>query len=765
MIYDLIKIEDLSRFLNQFQAKVIHPDDPRWISFWRDMTKKCIEGVWFEDFGKWRYGRGNLGFYHHYTRIPDLDIVHKTHGKMIKPLIRDLEWHRSYYICEAMGFSGFSEDEKYTSHKGIFDVKKSKARLSDPEYLSFFKPNGEFKEYIDPRTNLFRLHDEPVGIPLYQNAAKNHIELGSRGGGKSLYYALAEVQYMLTFKGLKHYNENTNIVSSPNVKINVGSGIKQKSSDTLKHIAESMENLSVDRECGVWGSPDDLEKGLRYEPSPFWRYMAGSFDTDAKYGWHELREKKEGGRWKKIRGSAIYHKSYASNKKTGAEAGAGGRRSLIMYEEIGLFEELLEAWASDEAVVSIDGHQFAPRIGIGTSGNIETIKAARHLMTHPDQYNILEFPTEVEDETSGFFLNVAIADKTFKDKNGNTDEIAAKEFYEAKLESKLKTNDSAIINGYKMNYPTKIEHMWVSKSGDLLPVKEAELRERELMKNNLYESIGTPIKLYYDKNKVTGVDYEVDATARPFYDDNMDDRSDLSGSVVMYEQPFTINGVIPTDAHIFTHDPYVSDAWDEGGSLGATHVWINPKYIPYGAKGNCLAATYIGKHPKGVDGYNEVLEKLLAFYGNPFRMLWYESNRGDKLRSYMIRKKKAGLLCLQPQFEQGNHIYLKNTTKTGFVVGSQISKISMIDALNDWLLEETQLSGEDEPIQNIFRIPCIFTVRQIKAFELKGNYDLVSSMLGLPLALGEIEHTMTEDKTRGINPMGKMMKLVKQRVG
>lgn len=99
------------------------------------------------------------------------------------------------------------------------------------------------------------------------------------------------------------------------------------------------------------------------------------------------------------------------------------------------------------------------------------------------------------------------------------------------------------------------------------------------------------------------------------------------------------------------------------------------------------------------------------------------------------------------------------------MVGSHVAKISMIDRLNEWLLEETQLVGEDEPKLNIYRIPCIFTIRQIKAFELKGNYDLVSSMLGLPLALGEIQHTMKENMNPNKNPLGAMTKYIKQRMG
>lgn len=1119
-----IKIEDLSRFLSQFEPQLIHPDDPRWLSFWRETKKKCIEGVWFEDFGKWRYGRGNLGFYHHYTRIPDVDKVNKTHGKLIRPLIRDLEWHYSYNMLVARGFSGFDEDDKYTSDWRVFNAKKTKGLPADDE-LCLYKSDGTFKEFIEPYENVFRLHDKPVGKPLYNNDAKNQVVLGARGGGKatplytsiptpngwvkmkdlsvgdfvfdrngnptkvthlhpqgqkeiyevylkdgrviecckdhlwlvkynkkeqvlstqemlnkglyyntakgklfkfkvpingavqypekkliidpyvlgcllgdgtlttatpkiaigdteilenikeklkgfefkydtstnnnytivdtdkkdiyidtssvkrfkskgfykkggnrlttairklgldksckekfipeiymqgsieqrlellrglldtdgsctktgaveftstnkklaiqvlllsrslglatsfgiddrshiqheikghvcykpcsyrvyinttipifkissklnrlegkkvtiyqthsnitnivatgkytemqcitvdcqdhtyltddyvvthnSIYHINGEVFYDITFDGAKVYNEES--IKNPNqILINVGAGIKGKSAKTLAFMKISSNFLKTSPEAGTWSRVGEDD----WEPCPFYKEMTGTFDTDDERGWTNKFSVKTGTGWEERgTGSTVYHVSYSANKKTGAESGAGGRRSLIMYEEIGLFEDLLNAWGSDEAVVSVDGVQFAPRIGIGTSGNINTIKAAQKIFTHPDEYNCIGFKGK-DNEKHCFFLPAYIVDKRFKDKNGNTDLEKAKKYYSDKLEEKLKTNDAAIINNWKMNYPIEIEHMWISSEGELLPGREAELREKQLLKNNLYESIGTPISLRWDNTSPEGVSYEVNPRAYPIYDDNFQDKESLEGTIMMYEPPFKINGKIPTDAHIITHDPYVSDAWDEGGSLGVTHVWINPKYIPYGAKGNCLAATYIGKHINGLDGYNKELEKLIAFYGNPLRQLWYEANRGERLRSHFLKRNKGHLLCLQPQFEQGQHIYLKNTTKTGFIVGSQISKIAMLDRLNDWLLEETEINGEVE--KNIFRLPCIFTLRQIKDYTLKGNYDAVSSLMGFPLALGEIEHSIKEKLDRQKNPFGKMSKFLKQRMG
>ena len=160
-----------------------------------------------------------------------------------------------------------------------------------------------------------------------------------------------------------------------------------------------------------------------------------------------------------------------------------------------------------------------------------------------------------------------------------------------------------------------------------------------------------------------------------------------------------------------------------------------------------MADTYIGKNLDGIDRYNETLEMGMALYGNPVRNLWYEANRGDRLRAYFLKKRKADLLCLRPQFEQGQFIYSRTVSQTGYIVGNNLAKISLVDALRDWLLEKKEVNGIE--YSNLERIPCIFTVRQIKSYNLKGNFDGVSALMGITLAIGEQNHRMM-NKTKTV---------------
>lgn len=1095
-MFRFIKIEDPSRFLDQFKPLEIHPHDPLYIPFWRDMKRKCIEGLWFEDFnGKWRYGRGNLGFYGHYCTLIDTDKKTKSR-KTFRPDIRDLEWHRSYYILEAKGFSGFTNDDKYTSYENIKSINKNE--LDDFQKKAFLKSNGQFKEYVNPREYLFATHDKPLGLPQYLNQTKSHLEFGCRGSGKDLeentlvytengpvkikdikvgdriygadgklttiiqrrdfndqmqykitfkdgrsiecggghlwtvinsrgrkqtlelndiktnyrsyqrpngrydtkyfvqqcnpieyqkkelpidpyyvglwlgdgnshntgvttmddeiveflyyfaeswglhvqinenvsktcptynlnirkgdgrytnpllqelknlnlidnkhipniykyssveqrlalvrglmdadgycddnhidiilvnekliddlreillslgckakktvkyieekpyyrlhivspisifslkrkqsywddenrseyslkyrkskqskngieliepvcvkpsvciavdnedslfvagdyivthnsyYYALGEMKYNLCFSGLKSFDiDNIDYILNnlPVVHQNLGAAIKSKAFETAKKIDESLRELKINKDLGAFYLGP--EEG--WVPNPFWIRMNGSYDPDKSSSWQNLHRVKRGNEWIiEGEGHSIETKIYSPNKRTGAQAGAGGRKDFILYEEIGLFEELLTAWMSDEAVISVEGDRFGVKVGIGTSGNIDTIEPARKIFMHPTEYKCLEFTEFDEDAKTCFFLADWMVDRRFKDKHGMTDEEAAIEHHKNEHKLREDTGDPDIINGYRMNNPHKIEHMWLSHEGNLLPTKEAEVREKQLLKGNLYEKLGTPVVLFADPRKPEGVSYEVDHESKPILsmtDDNME------GCIMMYEQPFRYNGQIPPDAHFIFHDPYFSEAMDKGGSIGATIVLINPKYIPQGSKGNCIAMTYFGKNPNGLDAYNRNLELICQFYGNPHRKLWYEANKGEFVRSYFIHpsRRKAYLLCLRPQFVQGAHVYKKNTPYTGFMVPNGVAKLNMITKLNDWLLEETTLidqeTQKEETLANIFRIPDLLLIRQIKAYTLKGNFDTVSALLAAPLALEEEEHVM-KDKLMGQN--------------
>jgi len=552
--------------------------------------------------------------------------------------------------------------------------------------------------------------------------------MGARGTGKSYSMAGMGALYELVFDGKKTYDIGMPVKKTTSL-IEIVSGNAAKSSELISKIKYAMEQLAMNPKFGVWGNPDSDD----YEPCPFYKIMEGSVESNnQKNPWiNSYSVKKKGKVVKAGSGSALFHTVHSLNKKEKGASSAGGRRNLIIYEEIGLDSLLIPSWLSNDAVVSTDGYQFGIQAGIGTSGNIETLQPAQTLFTRPADYRCLDFGG------NGLYLPASIANRKFKDNSGNTDFEEANLFYQNRRKIALESPDPQVIMNERMNFPLDIEDMWLSADGGLLPSKEAEIREKQLLENNLYEKLGTAIDLVWDSNSEYGVTYSVKTQYEPLYEWPLKYGKSIAGEFMMYISPekLKVNGMLPNDVVIVLHDPYISDEWDKGGSLGATYWVVNPKYRVFGLPANQIAATYIGKHPNGVDGYNEIVEKGCALYGNPVRALWYEANRGDKTRAHFIKKKKAHLLALRPQFEQGQFLYEKNATQTGYVVGDKLAKLTLIDAFSDWLLSENEFNGII--YRNIELIPCIFTIRQIKQYTLAGNFDGVSALLALPLAIGE----------------------------
>lgn len=176
---DYVVIENLKQFISPPIPKV-HPNHPDYALFWSKETKKCIEGLWGFEWGKYRYMPGNLYFLN-YTVLEHTKQNEAT--DYFKPSIVDYYWDFAYISLVTRGFSGFDKDEEYSCNTRLKDYYDGKL---DKKYLheSCYNSNGELKKYVDGFDYLYKLHDEPKGKPIYFNETIDNMILGSRGGGK-----------------------------------------------------------------------------------------------------------------------------------------------------------------------------------------------------------------------------------------------------------------------------------------------------------------------------------------------------------------------------------------------------------------------------------------------------------------------------------------------------------------------------------------------------------------------------------------------------
>jgi hypothetical protein len=742
---DYIKLENQEQFLAK--VPLLHPDDPRYILFWSKEFKKCIEGTWGKMFDGYRYMPGKLYFYKNYFLIQDTDANKQT--KYVRPRTDDIEWEFAYMSLEAHGFSGFEFDDEYTS----LEIVKELVEVNDfvlEKFPEVVNPHTKkLKTYIPPRENIKKLHDKPLGRAYMRNPTWNEFILGTRGGGKS-FTAAAEIEHGIIFDGTTIYNSDF-IKGKLTAEFIVGSADSDKSSELCNKVRTSIEakaNPNFRDIFGIWGNPGDDD----FTPSPLFKDMTGSLVSPNKKNPYRHEYKVQlGGRWvTKGTNSKLFHVNYSSKKGDGAQAAAGGRYLKSIIEETGLLDNVIEVHTSNDSTIARDGVRFGVERYQGTSGNIEYIQASKKMFLNPKDYRILSFynhhGNEGANKQVGFFLPFYMVLRQFKDKDGNTDYTKAAEYVNKIRKEKQSSTNPDVLREEKMNRPCFIEEMWVNAKGYLLPYDEASVRERELMEYDRYKALETPVELIWDSNSVgenviNGVRYKINHNVEPYRDYPIDPskRKSPNGCIVIYEFPKTIDGKIPNDMYMFVgHDPYVEEDLDRGGSVGSTYIIMNPKYAAFGFNGNTIVASYIDKPIGGLDEYYENQEKLLQMYGNPMQGLCIEKNRGQDCRAHYIKKNKTYLLMPSPQREQGTNIYQKNIVSYGYNVGNRIVKLQLAKMMNGWLLEETTLN--DGTKKNIERIPCLYLLRQIMAYDLDGNFDAVDGFRGCIVALREYEN-------------------------
>lgn len=760
---DYVRIENLQQYLHKIE--LINPlNEEKYLSYWAGLKKKCVEGEWGEESGGYRYMPPDLFFYGNLFTIQDTDESKNT--IFIRPLIRDLDWEIAYGIIVAEGFSGFYEDDEFTCDilglqymiNGVPKNLEMNKRTS-----CLFRKDGRLKDYVEPLEYIRDLHKTKKGAPLYFNEAQNFSILGSRGGGKS-YFISGKATRMICMDNIKYYDEKTrkpylfpdykDIYNDPIVEVMVGSGNTSKSSEFVSKIEVAMNEMAINPLLGVWGAPDEIV----YEPCPFFKMMKGSLEPNNKKDpWiHSYGIVKNGVKATKGSGSKLYHVSYFEQKAKGkgAQEGAGGRVALSIIEESGLTSNSIQVHNSNTFVVSRNGVQFGVQIDIGTSGNIEAIQETRKKWSNPKDYRIVAYYDKESDSKTGFFLPFYLTINSAKDKDGNTIYEKAFDIVRQRREEAAQAKDLSVLREEKMNAPIVPSEMWTSVKGYYLPYDEAVLNQKRLANKHLYYDIARPVTLIWDSDATSGVRAELNDVLEPYFDFPVgNERNSKEAPVVIYEEPITVNGVIPENAYFFVYDPYVSENIDDGGSLGCTFVVLDPLYWgDYLTEKGPIVATYMGKHPRGLDGYHEVQEKLIAYYGNPPDSLFYEKVRGGSCRDWYIKQGKAHILALTPGTFDSSSNTVKRIAEYGINVGNKVKKLRMLDDTTDFLLSEVEIklpNGEVCIKRVIETISCKFTTEQIIDFTLdkEDNFDAVSTLILIPTAIKEREYYITEKIT------------------
>lgn len=529
------------------------------------------------------------------------------------------------------------------------------------------------------------------------------------------------VLYEWLFDGARIYNKES--IENPSVvEILVGAANTAKSKDILDKTESALNNLA-----GPGG----------YTKHPFYKEHMGTLKSNnINNAFRNEYLKKIGGEWVK-RGSMsnIKHVTFTV---TNPEAAAGTRPNIIVVEEVGLLENVLQVHASNEATMVTDGtNRFGSTIYIGTGGNMDKIVESEILFRDPEANTLLAFDDIYENSGKiGWFVPAYYMDGTYKDENGNTKIKEAVDHYMKRREVKRKAKSMKAIDGELTNYPLKPSEMFSSNNSNIFPVNDLKERLIEIQTQS-----------YKEEDKTLVCELGLDSNGNVFtypVDSNKVIRNfpalksmDLDGAVEIYEEPKKDSeGNVFMNRYYGGIDTYDDDKVVDTVSLGS--IFIMDSWT------RRIVAEYTGR--RLTKDFYEITKRLTMYYNAVSN---YEQNKKG-LFSYYEKVKSLYLLAETPKSlkdEAGSSIIRVGNRKYGTTTTTAVINYG-INLILNWLLEEAY--GEEANISNVSKIKSKGLLEELIKYNPKhGNYDRIFSLIML-LILVEDRHRIIDQQINSI---------------
>lgn len=716
----MIRINNKKAFLLD-EIPIIHPASTAYLKFWREQKRRCIEGFWGQDSqdqniaGHWRWMPPQLYFYVNFCIIlhQDSDGPVSAPKRKIRPNLRDVEWEVLYSWLEARGFSGFEDDEEFSCCRLLTEEGVDKILPK-----SCYNKKGELKKYIPAKEYLRKLHDLPLGLPIYDNQARNLMVLGSRGFGKSYMTADAIVLHEWIFDGAKKYN-NESIKNPYTVSVFVGAANSSKSSETLSKLQECYFNMP-----GRYGKNTAQEK-----PHPWHKQISGDLSpNNFKNPWRHEYKKKVAGEWKSMGSlSRINHGIYTT---ANPEAAAGTRPIIAVIEEVGLLPNTLRVHGSNDAAQREGANKFGSALYIGTGGNIKKIAETKMIFYNPGGFEFVSFEDEWENKGEiCLFIPAYYAFNQYKDENGNTNVEAAMDYINKRRKEKLESNAPFALEYEMMNYPIVPSEMFLNIGITKFPV--AEVLDRlgivETDKNLLEAS--WKIEFTIDEDNRVGYKLSDKKVIRDF---PVRTGLNFDAPVEIYEWPKRDkDGAIPYGRYIASIDPVDDDGnTDITTSLQSTLVldtWTDRIVAEYTARTQLA------------ENYYEQVRRLLLYYN---AVVNYE-NQKKGFFGYIKNQNSLYLLCPTPSILKDRQLIKKVN-----LVGNASYGTNTNDNINEWadtLIVSWLLQEADENRKVIHTLRSVGLLKELSMFDGEINCDRISALRMLMIFREEVKPKLTKN--------------------
>lgn len=729
------QIKNINNFYFRNHPKGLNPHSPAYKNYWHEFGKKAVEGVWINDEGTWVYLMPKLFTYANYVKISTEEERNFTH-----PRIRDNDWIIFSYIMCFDKFSGFELDEEYTCHdyirrieldadKKIEDSLKESLNQIELEKIpkSCYKEDGSFKKYVDPWHYLTRHYliehpaKKPLGQALYENVRSNGMIMSARGTGKSSDLFAGDFIHEFLFNGIKRWED----IKQVNNKLLFGMGASKD-----PYISKSVKMISTfyDRMPGqyIFNDPNKPKYA-----GPFYKRVQGTWTVGSETT-HTVKYKR--GKRPFIESSSVYINVLTPNN---LKVGAGDRFRRIYIEEVGFIDNILEVHAANKDSLIAEGEKVGSVVYTGTGGDLNAVKQPKMMFDNPQAYHIFGIPNYWENVNKkiGLFIPIHYALKEFKDENGNTRLDLVHKHLLAKRKKEIETLDSLSYDSEISYNPMEPKEILRSNSGSVLPKREMQDQLSRLETFDIFRKRAQIGSFHYNSMAERGVEWKKDMEnkLRPILDSSMEGTAGYSkeGAWIIYEQPPTY---IPDGLYWVIYDPAKQSG--EGDSYHSILVYKSFFQGSERTLYDTIVAEMICRKETLEENYHEVIKGARYFNAKIFPEInvagfvhWCTDNKvWGMLESdaYLVEKE------INPD---GKRSYYR----VGFTMDKRKKDWAM-KMLRDWLLAVK----ENDPITGlpmIRTIDWIFSKRILNEgieYEEGGNYDHISSLLGLMILISKL---------------------------
>ena len=668
----------------------LHPiaDRYEYRDFWKQQKRRIIEGHW--ESGKWIPGPLYYYINFHNILVEDPRTLAQKPGK---PWLRDIDWELFLIYEECRGFSGFTEDTEITCNRFLGPERaaiEEMGMLTQYISLGVIREEDLTKKYMPARAYLRTIHDKNLGRPLYQNSAKNLISIQARGGGKSYASAGIGAHNWLT-GGAIDYDEylrakkNKRPLTSDTV---IGAIDSKWSGPLLDKILFGMNNL-----------PGEFEYESSIFPSPLYKGWSGS--------------KKEGSFLKNVDGSYLYHRTFRNNPL----AGNAGRPNLVMLDEIGFFDILVETIGALEGAEASKMFKRQVLWMLGTGGYTQggSVLFAENVFRNPEQYNCLAFDDTFESRGKiGYFVPVIqTRNKHKKGPNLITDENSA--MMEEDIARDKKRRDLTRYQVHIINNPLLPSEAFLVTEGTRFPTV--------LLKDQLSEVLGGKKKRFLDAtykgwlkfNDKEELYFETVQDAVPIRTFPLDRSEKKQGLIELFQKPKR------NDEDEIDSRRYIAgiDVVDKAKSTTDSL----PSIIVFDRITKTIVAEYTGRtdDPKF---FYEVCRRLLMYYKATGM---YEQNFIG-LFNYFVQNNCTYLLAETPYQLRNSDTYRVGTnTSKGIFNAGRINDTGL-DYINSWLMSPISMNNDNLVLTTVLS-PAL--LKELIRWNPKGNFDRVSALIML----------------------------------